>query len=79
MDNNFIDEIDDFIKNNEESDDIFCTISSKHLRIGKKIYNEIKNLQTTTCSGFGSNGGGLTCFGIYKSKEQIIYLIQVIQ
>jgi len=77
MDNNYIDEINDFIKNNKESDDIFCTISCKDLTTGKKIYNEIKKIQTTICSGsFGSNGGGLTCFGIYKSKEQIIYLIQ---
>jgi len=73
---NFI-EIDDFINKNEESNDIFCRISSRDLKNGKKIYNEMRNSLDTSYSIFGSNGWGTTCFGLYKSKEQIIYLLLI--
>jgi hypothetical protein len=73
---NFI-EIDDFINKNEESNHIFCRISSRDLKNGKKIYNEMQNSLNTRYSIFGSNGGGTTSFVLYKSKEQIIYLLLI--
>lgn len=69
--------LDDLIKNNKESDDIFCKISGKHLKAGKEMYNEMQDSQNISYDIFGSNGQGTTCFGLYKSKEQIIYLIHV--
>jgi hypothetical protein len=68
-------EIDDFIKNNKETDDIFCKISSRDLKNGKKIYNKMKEIQNTSYQIFGGNG--YVSYGLYRSKEQIIYLIKV--
>ena len=70
--------LDTFIKNNKESDDIFCRISSRDLRNGKQIYNKMLTSQhDSNYQIFGSNGSGNTCFSLYKSKDQIIYLILV--
>jgi len=68
-------ELDDFIKNNKETDDIFCKISSRDLKNGKKIYNKMKEIQNTSYQIFGGNG--YVSYGLYRSKEQIIYLIKV--
>jgi hypothetical protein len=67
--------LDNYIKTHTESDDIFCRISSKHLDKGKKIYHEMQKSLNVRFEIFGYNGQGLTSFGLYKSKEQKIYLI----
>jgi hypothetical protein len=81
MANNFIEigniERDTFIKNNIESDDIFCRISTRDLKNGKGIYKEMQNSLNTRYYIFGQNGQGNTCFALYKSNEQIIYLIHI--
>ena len=72
------DEFDNLIKNNKESDDvIFGYIRSFHLKEGKKIYNQMKNIENTNTSYVIFGGSGLVTYGLYKSKQQIIYLIKV--
>lgn len=72
--------LDEFIKDTVESDSIyqFC-ISSRDLNYGKKVYNKLKNSEEKSASYelFGSNGAGYTAFALYKSKEDIIYVIRV--
>ena len=68
-------EIDDFVKNHKESDHIFSSISTRDLKNGNTIYKKLKDLQDTDYFIFGSSGW--TSFGLYKSKEKIIYLIRV--
>lgn len=67
--------LDTYIKTHKESDDIFCRIKSRHLDYGKEIYHEMQKSPNVRFEMFGYNGGGLSSFGIYKSKEQKMYLI----
>lgn len=70
--------LDKFISENEPTDNIGkFSISGRDLRYGKKMYNEMKNYPFPNYEIFGSNGGGYTCFGLYKSKDQKIYVIEV--
>jgi len=78
MDKQYIyDYLDNFIANNEPKDEIEESISVRDLSSGRNLYNEIKNSQETSYDIFGSNAMGYTCFALYKSKEQKIYLIIV--
>jgi len=71
-------DLDKFISETSPSDNIHeFAISSRDLRNGKKIYNEMKNDPLPNYKIFGSNGGGYTCFGLYKSKEQNMYIIVI--
>ena len=73
-------DLDHFIKNNKPEFAI-SSVSSYILKKGKEIYNEYKNLQNTNINPnpiytiFG--GTGYVTYGLYKSKEQIIYLVAV--
>ena len=76
----FYSKIDDFIKNNKESNNIFSSISSNDLKISKEKYNKIKNLHDIHYSIFSRNswdGWDSIFFSLYRSKEQINYLIRV--
>ena len=70
-------ELDEFIANNKPDHHVYSPISSKDLRNAKEIYNEMQHSSNNYYELFGSNGCGITCFGLYKSKEQIIYLYSV--
>jgi len=72
------DKLDNLIKNNKESDDdIFYYIKCSHLKKGKEIYNQMKNIENTNTSYQIFGGSGYVSYGLYKSKQQIIYLIKV--
>jgi hypothetical protein len=72
------DYLDNFIATNNPNYNLFeFAISYKDLYKGKKKYNEMKKLNKVTYEIFGSNGMGYISFGLYKSKDGIIYLIVV--
>ena len=72
------DELDKFISENEPAENIGqFDISGRDYCDGKKMYNKMKNDPNPKYEIFGSNGG-YTCFGLYKSKDQNIYIIKVI-
>ena len=72
------DTLDKFISETKSSDNINdFSISCKDLHCGKKMYNKMKNDPKQNYDIFGSNGCGYTCFGLYKSKDQNIYIIVV--
>ena len=72
------DELDKFITDNEPTENIRdFAISGRDLYDGKKMYNTMKNDPNPKYEIFGSNGGGYTCFGLYKSKDQNMYIIIV--
>jgi len=72
------DELDKFITDNEPTENIReFAISGRDLYDGKKMYNTMKNDPNPKYEIFGSNGGGHQCFGLYKSKDQNIYIIEV--
>ena len=72
------DELDKFIAETPPSDNIGqFDISCRDYCDGKKMYNEMKNDPNPKYEIFGSNGGGYTCFGLYKSKDQNMYIIKV--
>ena len=71
-------ELDKFIAENEPTENIGqFAISGRDLNDGKKMYNEMKNDPKPNYEIFGSNGGGYTCFGLCKSKDQNMYIIVV--
>jgi hypothetical protein len=68
-----------FITNNKPTIDINdFSISWSDLYMGKELYNKFKKSHNPNYEIFGSNGLGYTCFALYKSKEQNIYLIILI-
>jgi hypothetical protein len=70
--------LDKFISETPPSDNIHeFQISCRDLRDGKKMYNKMRNDPFPNYEIFGSNGGGYTCFGLYKSKDQKMYVIVV--
>jgi len=71
-------ELDKFIAEKTPSDNI-CQfgISSTYLYNGKILYNEMKNVPNPKYEIFGWNGCGYTCFVLYKSKDQKMYIIEV--
>ena len=72
------DELDKFIAETPPSDNIReLAISCRDLHDGKKMYNEMKNHPNPKYEIFGSNGSGHTSFGLYKSKDQNMYIIKV--
>ena len=72
------DELDKFITDNEPTENIReFAISGRDLCDGKKMYNTMKNDPNPKYEIFGSNGGGYQCFGLYKSKDQNMYIIEV--
>jgi len=68
--------LDNFIANNK-SDFPISSISSYILKKGKEMYNEYKNLQNTNEIYKIFGGTCYLSYGLYKSKENIIYLIVV--
>jgi hypothetical protein len=74
------DELDKFISENEPAEKIRqFDIPDRDYCDGKKMYNKMKNDPNPKYEIFGSNGGGYTCFGLYKSKEQNMYIFKVVQ
>jgi hypothetical protein len=74
------DELDKFISETTPSDNIRqFGISCSDLYDGKKLYKEMKNDPSPNPKYeiFGSNSCGYTCFGLYKSKDQKMYIIEV--
>jgi hypothetical protein len=76
------DELDKFIAENKptEKENIGkFEISIRDYNDGKKMYNEMKNDPSPNPKYeiFGSNGCGHQCFGLYKSKDQNMYIIEV--
>jgi len=72
------DELDKFIADNKPTENIRqFGISGRDLCDGKKIYNKMKNDPNPKYEIFGSNGCGYQCFGLYKSKDQNMYIIEV--
>ena len=74
------DELDKFIAENEPAENIRqFDISDRDYCDGKKMYNEMKNDPNPSPKYeiFGSNGGGYTCFDLYKSKDKKMYIIKV--
>ena len=70
--------LDTFIENNQPTDGISgMSISHRDLVSGKKLYNEMKNDPKIRYEIFGSNGGGYTCFSLYKNKGNHVYLIVI--
>jgi len=71
-------ELDKFISENEPTENIReFAISGRDLCDGKKMYNIMKNDPNPKYEIFGSNGGGYQCFGIFKSKDKNMYIIEV--
>ena len=72
------DYLDNFIAKNKNCNDLFGSITSRDLIYGKKIYNEMKKtiFKNPSYKIFGGNGWGTSCYALYKSKEEIIYLIR---
>jgi len=74
------DELDKFISENEPAENIRqFDISDRDYCDGKKMYNKMKNDPNPKYEIFGSTGGCYTCFGLYKSKEQNMYIFKVVQ
>ena len=74
------DELDKFISENEPAENIRqFDISDRDYCDGKKMYNKMKNDPSPKYEIFGSNGGGYTCFCLYKSKDQNMYIFKVVQ
>ena len=68
--------VENFIENNPPHDDIFeFPISTKYMKRGKEIYYEMQNSENNRYADFASSGWGPRCYGLYKSKKQIIYII----
>ena len=72
------DELDKFISKNKPAENIRqFDISDRDYCDGKKLYNKMKNDPNPKYEIFGSTG--YTCFGLYKSKDQNMYIIKVVQ
>jgi len=72
------DELDKFIAETPPSDNIRdFSISDRDLCDGKNMYNTMKNDPNPKYEIFGSNGCGYQCFGLYKSKDKNMYIIEV--
>ena len=70
--------LDKFISENEPTEKIRqFDISYRDLNNGKKMYNEMKNDPNPKYEIFGSNSCGYTCFGLYKSKDKNMYIIEI--
>jgi hypothetical protein len=73
-------ELDKFISENEPAENIRqFDIPDRDYCDGKKMYNKMKNDPNPKYEIFGSNGGGYTCFVLYKSKDQNMYIFKVVQ
>jgi hypothetical protein len=68
--------LDDFIATNEPGYHMSC-ISSYILKKGKKIYNEMKISQNKSAIYMCFGSTGYTNYGLYRCKEQNIYLMVV--
>jgi hypothetical protein len=65
--------LEDFISSRETSN---CpAMSMENLKYGKKVYNKIIIEPGPDYQIIGSEGSGYTCYGIYKSKEDKIYVV----
>jgi hypothetical protein len=74
------DELDKFISENEPAENIRqFDIPDRDYCDGKKMYNKMKNDPNPKYEIFGSTGGCYTCFGLYKSKDQNMYIFKVVQ
>lgn len=74
------DELDKFISENEPAENIRqFDISDRDYCDGKIMYNKMKNDPNPKYEIFGSTGGCYTCFGLYKSKHQNMYIFKVVQ
>jgi hypothetical protein len=74
------DELDKFIAETPPSENKRqFGISCSDLYDGKKLYSEMKNDSNPNPKYeiFGSNGCGYQCFGLYKSKDKNMYIIEV--
>jgi hypothetical protein len=72
------DELDKFISENEPAENIRdFDISGRDYCDAKIMYNKMKNDPNPKYEIFGSTG--YTCFGLYKSKEQNMYIIKAVQ
>jgi hypothetical protein len=69
--------LDKFIENNNPVKEIHHAISMNDLNFGKELYYAMKNSKKTSYEIFGSNGFGYTCYSLYQSKEEIIYLFVI--
>ena len=74
------DELDKFISENEPAENIRqFDIPDRDYCDGKKMYNKMKNDPNPKYEIFGSTGGDYTSFGLYKSKDQNMYIFKVVQ
>lgn len=70
--------LDIFISENKPAENIHdFDISGRYLCDGKKMYNKMKNEPDPKYDIFGSKSCGYTCFGLYKSKDKNMYIIEV--
>lgn len=70
--------IEDFINKSKPDDSIHSfAISYRDLDNGKILYNKMINNNKQHYEIFGSNAMGYTCFALYKSLNNIIYMIVV--
>jgi hypothetical protein len=68
--------LDDFIKTKGEFRSVYgLPMSQRTLDKGKEVYAELKNSEGSSYEIIG--GSGYTSYALYKSKECIIYVIQV--
>jgi len=65
--------LDDFMSSGEVSP--YPAISNSDLKYGKKLYNKMVTEPGPDYQIIGSDGCGYTSYGIYKSKENKIYIV----
>jgi len=74
-----VEQLEEYIINNEPLDEhIYLAMKMCDIENGKKTFISLKqNKLTQAYIIFGSNGGGIQCFALYKALNNKIYLFVV--
>ena len=67
--------LEDFMSSSKKS--TYPSISTSDLKYGKQLYNRMLTEPGPDYRIIGSDGSGYICYGIYKSKEDKLYIVTV--